>query len=136
MQKIIILLFGLFFSFNSFSQSNVFYSINNTGHLVYIDTSGSVTIVGATTNGIAWGGLVFKDGSLYLSQQDSLYIVDIMTGHASSLFLVVDTVDGQSLNGDMAVDQSGQLYLFNELTAWAEGRLYTVDINTGIATRL
>tara|TARA_B100000795_G_scaffold264869_1_gene245930 strand:+ start:213 stop:1379 length:1167 start_codon:yes stop_codon:yes gene_type:complete len=136
MKKIIILLFSLCFSYNSFSQTDVFYSIDDTGNLVYIDTLGSVTIIGPTSTGIAWGGLVFNGGSLYLSQQDSLYIVNIMTGYASSLFLVVDTVDGQSLSGDMAVDQSGQLYLFNELTAFAEGRLYTVDINSGIATRL
>ena len=81
MKKIIILIFTLCFSYNSFSQSDVFYSIeDSTGNLVYIDTLWSVTIVGPTVSpGGIWGGLVFKDGSLYLSNQDSLYIVDIVT---------------------------------------------------------
>ena len=138
MKKIIILLFTLCFSYNSFSQSDVFYSIeDSTGNLVYINTLGSVTIVGPTVSpGGIWGGLVFKDGSLYLSNQDSLYIVDIVTGHATNLFPIIDTVNNQLKSGDMAVDQNGQLYLFAEQISMSQGRLYKIDISTGIATRL
>lgn len=119
---------------------NGFYSINFvTDHLVFIDTLGNQTDIGYTGRNINSKkiGLAFSpNGILYLSYADTLYSVDRISGLITPLFQIYNTSTNTGISGSssIAFNNLGQLYLFEELSAFTQGKLFTVNLVNGAAT--
>ena len=121
------------------AQQQGFYSINwASDSLVFFDTTGAINYIGPIGRDVAskYVGLTYYDDTLFLSMRDTLYQVNTQTGLATPLFWTYNASNFQGIRGSISVDANDVLYLFEEPGAFAEGKLYTVNRNTGASLRV